>query len=499
MTTQTDVKEWAAGRVKESEITPFLDGGKDFIANQRIGEILAEPPRPDAQRVEEILAKSLELQTLSLEELSVLLQANTPEWSAHFTETANLVKEKVYGKMVVVFAPLYLGSHCVNACVYCGFRATNPTVERIVLNEEDIRREAGVLAGKIGHRRVTVVLGEHPDTDVDYLIRAIKNLYGVKARTRTGRTAAIRRISVTAPPFSMEELRRLKEAEIGAYQVFQETYHRPTYRKLHPPATPKSDYLWRLYAHHRAMAAGITDIGLGALFGLYDWRYEVLGLLAHVRELEGRFGMGPHNISVPRIEPALNTPFADKPPAPVSDADFKRIVTLLRLAVPYTGIVVTARENAALRNEALLWGVTQMDASTQCSVGGYSETLKPGEGGKRRQFELSDDRSLPQFIGDLLKAGRIPSFCTAGFRCGRTGQCFTERRQLGLEAPFCIFNSVLTFKEWLDDFGPEDLKPAAEEAIQRGVNYIQGQMPQFYPVFMAAYDRLKKGESDLYF
>lgn len=498
METQTAVKDWAAQRVKGEEVAPFLQDGRDFIASQRILEIMADPPEPDPKRIEEILAKSLEHQTLDPEELAVLLQADTPEWNAHFAETAGHIKREVYGNRIVVFAPLYLGSKCVNACVYCGFRETNPAVERTVLSQDQVREEGRVLAGTLGHRRVTVVAGEHPETDVDYLIESIRTLYGVEVKTRTGRKAVIRRVSVTAAPMSGEELGRLKEAEIGAYQVFQETYHRPTYKKLHPLATPKSDYHWRLYAQHRALAAGLSDVGLGALFGLYDWRFELMGLLAHVRDLEARFGAGPHNISVPRIEPALNTPFSDNPPARVSDGDFKRLVTLLRLAVPYAGIIVTARESAGIRDQALDWGVTQMDASTQCGVGAYAQSAD-GKGAKPQQFRLSDDRTLPQFIADLLKTGRMPSFCTAGFRCGRTGQCFTERRQLGLEKPYCLFNSILTFKEWLDDFGPAELKPAAEEALRRANAFLEEKMPQFYPVFKASYDRLGRGESDLYF
>ncbi len=496
---ETKTQSWASQRINESEVTPFLDEGRDFTSTQRVLENLIEPPEPDPHRIEEILAKSLDLKTLEMEELAVLLAAEPSKWNARFTETASQIKRKVYGNRVVVFAPLYLGSKCVNACVYCGFRNDNSAVERVVLSQEEVRKEGEALAGTLGHRRVTVVTGEHPETDVDYLIRSIQTLYGVEIKTRTGRKSVIRRVSVTAPPMTQEELRRLNEAEIGAYQVFQETYHRPTYKKVHPPTTPKSNFLWRLYAQHRAMAAGVSDVGLGALFGLYDWRYEVLGLLAHVRDLEARFGMGPHNISVPRLEPAVNTPFADNPPAQVSDADFQRIVTILRLAVPYVGIVVTARETPAIRTQALEWGATQMDASAQCAVGGYAKQPAPGEGEKRRQFSLSDGRSLPQFIGDLLATGRLPSFCTAGFRCGRTGQCLTERRQLELEGPFCLVNSVLTFKEWLDDFGPEEMKPASEKAIHREMGLIRKHMPQFYPVFKDAYDRLNQGESDLYF
>lgn len=493
-----NVQEWAANRVKENEIKPFLDGDRDFIAAEGIYERLNRAAEPEARQVEDILAKSLELQTLEMDELALLIRADTPDLNARMAETADRVKSRVYGNRIVVFAPLYLANQCVNACVYCGFRNTNQAIERVVLNQEEIRREGEVLAGT-GHRRVTVVLGEHPDTDLDYLIQSLQTLYGVKIRTKTGRTANIRRISVTVPPFNMEELARLKDAEIGAYQVFQETYHRPTYDRLHPRSTPKHDYRWRLYAHHRALASGLQDVGLGALFGLYDWRFEVMGLLAHVRELERRFKTGPHNISVPRLEPALNTPFSDHSRYKLSDAAFKRVLTLLRLAVPYSGLLVTARESAALRNEALELGATQMDASSRCGVGAYANPPQPGEGDKRQQFRLADDRSLPQFIAALLEKGRLPSFCTAGFRCGRTGQCFTERRQFGLEGPFCGLNAVLTFREWVDDFAPAELRAPAAGAIGQEIQRIQDHMPQFYPVFKSVYDRLQNGEGDLYF
>jgi len=298
---------------------------------------------------------------------------------------------------------------------------------------------------------------------------------------------------------SIEELALLNEVGIGTFQVFQETYHRPTYEKLHPAGTIKGHYLWRLYAMHRAMEAGIDDVGIGPLFGLYDWRFEIMGLLYHAIELEAKFGIGPHTISFPRIEPAHNTPFADNPQHAVTDDVFKKIITVIRLAVPYTGMIVTAREDAQLRREVLPLGCTQTDASSKIGIGGYSEMVDSDQQGDRQQFILGDTRSLDTVVRELAEAGCITSFCTAGYRCGRTGQKIMGLLRSGKEGQFCKLNAVITFREWLDDFGSPETITAGEKVIAQEIAQVKKKMPEIFDQLMRFYEKTQAGDRDLYF
>ncbi len=468
-----------------------------FIPHDEIEEILSRPIQEDWARLEEILSKSLAIETLSPEETAYLLKIKSPDMWDRIFETALKVKKKVYDNRIVTFAPLYLANLCINNCLYCGFRRDNNLMQRRKLSIEEVISETEVLCGEIGHKRLIVVYGEHPDTWIDYICDTIKTIYSVKVPTKRG-YGSIRRVNVNASPMSVEELKRLKEVGIGTYQVFQETYHLPTYEYVHPKGTRKHDYLWRLYVMHRAMEAGIDDVGIGVLFGLYDWRFEVLSLVYHSHELEREFGIGPHTISFPRLEPALNTPYVQQSKYKVNDEDFKKIVAVLRLAVPYTGLIITAREPAKIRDEMVNIGITQTDASTRIGIGAYSDRLTEQEL-KRQQFQLGDTRSLDELIRDLAKMGYITSFCTAGYRCGRTGKKIMSLLKTGQEGKFCKLNAILTFREWLDDFASEETRAMGERLIEKEMEEVKATMPHIFHELLEYYEKTCQGARDLYF
>jgi 2-iminoacetate synthase len=489
---------WVKDRIKPEQVEKYLDRGRQFLDEAALEQALARNVNPDPQRVREILAKSLAIETLTPDETACLLHVEDPALLAEMRQAAAAVKTKVYDNRIVTFAPLYLSNLCVNDCLYCGFRCSNAGESRRILSLDEVRREVEILAGRIGHKRLIVVYGEHPRSGIDYIASTLRAIQDVKVKTRRG-WAQIRRCNVNAAPMSIEELRVLHDAGIGTFQVFQETYHRPTYENLHPRPTIKGSYLWRLYCMHRAMEAGIDDVGIGVLFGLYDGKFEVMGLLAHALELEKRFGVGPHTISFPRLEPAHDTPFTQDPRYRVDDETFKRLVTVIRLAVPYTGMILTARENARLRRQILPLGCTQTDASTRIGIGGYADLLDEAQHGERQQFLLGDTRSLDEVIRELAEAGSITSFCTAGYRCGRTGQKIMGLLRSGREGQFCKLNAVLTFREWLDDFASPATVTAGEKVIAREIAQIQERMPEVYEVFLNCYEKTRRGERDLYF
>lgn len=485
-----------SSRIKPREIEKYLTGGKDFIDDGLIEKTIRRA-KPDTKRVGEILEKSLAIETLTLEETATLLAVEDKKLLDLMSQTAFKVKKKVYDNRIVTFAPLYLGNYCINDCLYCGFRKSNPKAFRRVLNLDQIKSEAKVLAGRIGHKRLIVVYGEHPNNDIDYMAQSIKTIYSVKEKTKNG-FGQIRRVNVNAPPLSIKELKKLNQVGIGTYQVFQETYHHQTYQKMHPKDTIKGNYDWRLYAMHRAFEAGIDDVGIGALFGLYDWKFEAMGLVAHAHELENKFGIGPHTISFPRLEPADNAPYTVKSKYKLSDSDFKKLITVIRLAVPYTGLIITARETAKIRRESLELGVTQTDASTKIGIGGYSQAIQT-QRSNQQQFLLGDTRSLDEVIREFAKRGFITSFCTAGYRCGRTGKCIMDLLRSGEEGKFCKLNAVLTFREWLDDFASNKTKEAGQKIIDQEIEEIREKNPKIYDNFINFYDKIKEGERDLYF
>ncbi len=488
---------WVGQRIKRDQVEKYMKNGQDFINDALIhAQLAAAPQEPEVQQVRDILNKSMAIQDLSPEEVAVLINVKDKKMLEEMRAAALAIKLKIYDNRIVTFAPFYLGNYCVNRCAYCGFNNDNEDAKRRVLDQEQIKREVEVLAGKIGHKRLIVVYGEHPRNDVDYIIESLKSIYSVRVKTRNGH-GSIRRVNVNAPAFSIEDLKRINEAGIGTYQVFQETYHKETYARMHPANTIKGDYQWRLYCMHRALEAGIDDVGIGVLFGLYDWRFELMSLIYHTQELEQTLGIGAHTISFPRLVPSLNSVIGPDWPHLVSDEDFKKIMIIIRLAVPYTGMIITAREKASIRDEALLMGVTQMDASSRIAIGGYSDAVTAQEKDKQ-QFILGDTRSLDELIRDFAQKGVITSFCTAGYRCGRTGKCIMDLLRSGAEGKFCKLNAILTFQEWLDDFGSEETRRVGLPLIEKEIEQVKAKNPKALEIFMDYHNRIKKGERDLY-
>ncbi len=484
--------------IRPDEVIPFLgEDGRDFIDDEALERLLRESRAPEAAQVRDLLQKSLAIESLTPAEAAVLLNVTDEALWEEMYATAAQVKKKVYDNRVVTFAPLYCSDLCVNNCLYCGFRAGNGGIQRRCLTMAEVARETEVLAGRIGHKRLIIVFGEHPRSDAHYIAETMRTIYQVKVPGRRG-PAQIRRINVNAAPMAIEDLKLLRDVGLGTFQVFQETYHHDTYARLHPANTVKSDYQWRVTCMHRAMAAGVDDVGIGALFGLYDWRFEVLGLVAHANELERSFGIGPHTISFPRLQDALDTPYVQETRFRVSDADFKKLVCVLRLAVPYTGMIITARERPEVIRECLPM-VTQRDASSRIGIGAYQDAYDDQEA-ERQQFLLGDTRSLDEVIRELAELGYITSFCTAGYRCGRTGNHIMELLRSGKEGRFCKLNAVLTFREWLDDFASPETAAAGERIIRQEIEEIRAHFPErMFRQMIAYYERIGTGERDLCF
>ena len=434
-----------------------------FIDEAAIQQTLDNNLEPTREAILDIIAKARANATvgdmLAPSEVAALTSVADPElWEAIF-ETANWIKQTVYGNRIVLFAPLYVSSPCVNNCFYCGFRDGNPSVTRRTLGIEELDAELRSLVN-VGHKRLIMVYGENPENDFQYIRDTIEAAY----RFKDG-PGEIRRANVNAPPQFVEEYREVRDVGIGTYQIFQETYHQPTYERIHPKGSLKGEFDWRVFGQHRAQEAGIDDVALGVLLGLYDWRFELLGLLHHAMALEKEFGVGPHTISYPRLEPAAGTPFATNSPWQVSDADFKKIVAIIRLMCPYTGSILTAREKPELRREVIKsGGVSQVDAGSRIAVGGYAQ-MNLEHQPDRQQFLLADTRSLDEFIQDLCHEGYLPSFCTAGYREGRTGANFMPLAKHATVKNFCIANGILTFQEYLDDYGSEATRKIGQEQI----------------------------------
>lgn len=488
----------AATLIREDENSPWLVGGRDFIDDDEIEKKLRENISPDPARVRDIFQKSLAIETLQPEETAALLNVSDRELLEEMFHTAGLVKHKVYDSRIVTFAPLYCSNLCVNNCLYCSFRTENRMQKRRRLSVDEVRREVEFLAGEVGHKRLIMVYGEHPTTGVEYIAETIAAAYDVKVKLKHG-VGEIRRVNVNAAPMGRDDLKRLRDVGLGTYQIFQETYSHGAYAAVHPAGTLKSHYQWRLYSLHRALDAGLDDVAIGALFGLYNWRFEVMGLLQHARDLERHFGgIGPHTVSFPRLEPAANTPFVGQSKHHVTDEDFLKLVAVLRLSIPYAGMIVTARESAEMRRRVLPLGCTQTDASTRIGVGSYSDRYNEQEA-DRQQFLLGDTRSLDELILEFSRAGYITSFCTAGYRCGRRGDEVMKLLKCGREAQFCKLNAVLTFREWLDDFASPEAKKEGEIIISKELGEIEHTMPGVFPKLMACYERTLQGERDIYF
>ena len=436
-----------------------------IINDETIENWLSSTARaPHAGDVTDILSKAKELKGLDAQDIATLTAVEDSRLLAELFETAKYIKETIYGQRMVIFAPLYISNLCGNECLYCAFRAKNKAVKRRVLTQDEIASEVQILENQ-GHKRVLLVAGEsYPKQGFQYILDAVDTIYA----TQSG-NGEIRRVNVNIAPLTTEEFRQLKNANIGTYQLFQETYHRQTYAKVHL-AGKKSDYDWRITAIDRAMEAGIDDVGIGVLFGLCDWRFELLALMQHIRHLEEKFGVGPHTISVPRLEPASGSDMAAHPPQPVSDTDFRKIVAILRLAVPYTGIIMSTRETPKMRRETFALGVSQISAGSRTNPGGYAEGQDIED---EAQFSLGDHRPLDEVICDVTNLGYIPSFCTGCYRLGRTGADFMDLAKPGLIKEHCDPNALSTFLEYLLDYGSEKTKAAGETLIARTLDNME--------------------------
>jgi 2-iminoacetate synthase len=459
---------------------------QQIIDEQAIWGALARTSKADAGRVREALAKARELKGLEHDDVAALVTVSDPELLGELFDTARRVKETIYGRRLVLFAPLYISNLCKNECLYCAFRVRNTEVRRRALNQAEIAEEVKILVEQ-GHKRVLLVAGEsYPHEGFQYVIDSIATIYA----TRSG-NGEVRRVNANIAPLTLDEFRQLKDAQIGTYQLFQETYHKETYARMHV-AGQKTDYNWRVTAMDRAMQAGIDDVGIGVLFGLADWRFEVLALLQHIRRLEATHGIGPHTISVPRMEPATGSDIATHPPHAVSDVDFRKIVAILRLAVPYTGIILSTRETANLRREALALGVSQISAGSRTNPGGYAEDEDEEMGS---QFCLGDHRDLDEVIRDITSLGYIPSFCTGCYRLGRTGADFMELAKPGAIRDHCDPNAISTFAEYLEDYASPETKEAGNRAIEEFIATMdEGPGARS----RAMLDKVRAGERDVY-
>lgn len=465
----------------------FSSMAKDFIDDNYLGGLIAKTS-PDKNAVRDIISKSLGKQALSVEETALLLAADR-ELTEEIFDAARELKKKVYGNRIVLFAPLYIGNKCINDCTYCAFRSSNKESLRRTLSPDEIAAQVTALEN-VGHKRLILVFGEHKDYDANYIAQCVKQVYSIKVGH-----GEIRRVNINAAPLDIEGFKIVKQAGIGTYQIFMETYNHTAYAVNHPSATRKGDYLYRLDGLSRAFEAGCDDVGIGALFGLYDWRFEVLGLVSHSLFLQKSYGVGPHTISFPRIQPAAGVNIDKK--WIVSDYEFKKLVAILRLAVPYTGMILTARESPALRREVMNFGVSQIDAGSRIEIGGYTEQ-SDAQVMEREQFVLGDIRSLDAVMKELIEDGFVPSFCTSCYRLGRTGEHFMEFAIPGFIKRFCQPNALTTLKEYLVDYASKETKASGEKLIKAELEKITDEK-----IKSQTSDRLEKIETtnqrDLYF
>lgn len=444
---------------------PKSEKADEFINHEEILDTLeyARQHKSDRELIEKIIDKAAELKGITHREASVLLACDIEELNEKMFSLARSIKQKIYGKRIVFFAPLYLSNYCVNSCVYCPYHVKNKHICRKKLSQEDVKNEVIALQD-MGHKRLAIEAGEDPvNNPLEYILESIKTIYSIKHKN-----GAIRRVNVNIAATTVDEYRQLKEAGIGTYILFQETYHKENYEKLHP-AGPKHDYNWHTEAMDRAQIGGIDDVGLGVLFGLDTYPYELCGILMHAEHLEARFGVGPHTISVPRICPADDIDPGEFTNA-VPDEKWLKIVAIIRLAVPYTGMIVSTRESEKNRKAALEVGISQISGASSTSVGGYVTPEKPEE--NTAQFDRSDTRTLDEVLNWLLEMGYIPSFCTACYREGRTGDRFMPLAKSGAIQNCCQPNALMTLKEYLMDYASEETKKNGEKVIEEELKNI---------------------------
>ena len=469
-------------RIPDEPMKPFIDPDEiwEYINN-------TEPTRESVQAV---IQKSLNKERLNLKDTATLVNAKDPDLIEEIKEGARKLKELVYGNRIVLFAPLYIGNKCTNDCQYCGFRVSNKEAVRKTLDDSEIKKEVAALEDN-GQKRLILVYGEHPDYDADYIAHTVKTVYEVKQGN-----GEIRRVNINAAPLDIDGFRKVHEAGIGTYQVFQETYHPEAYKEYHLGGK-KRDYNFRLTSLDRAMEAGIDDVGIGALFGLYDWRFEALAMVRHTNHFEACYDVGPHTLSFPRIQDAASIGLSDK--YTVDDDTFTHLIAALRLAVPYTGLILTARENPRVRKEVMRFGVSQIDGGTKLELGSYQNSINEDQDLNKEQFMINDSRSLNQIIDELLDDGFLPSFCTACYRLGRTGEHFMEFSVPGFIKRYCTPNAILTLSEYLMDYAPEDTREKGWKVIENNLKELEENNFKNVPEIRERIDRIKEGERDLYF
>ncbi|NCD06840.1 MAG: [FeFe] hydrogenase H-cluster radical SAM maturase HydG [Spirochaetia bacterium] len=462
----------------------------DFINDELIWSILNNHKTPTKEEVRQVLKKAETCTRLTPDEMAILVQNQDQETLNEMYSLAHTLKEEVYGDRIVFFAPLYISDECANNCLYCGFRSTNKSIKRKTLSMDEISEEVKIMIEE-GQKRTVLVYGESPKTQVDFMVKTVEQVY--KTKTEHGE---IRRANINCAPLRVEELKKLKEIGIGTYQVFQETYHHETYKKVHPQGTIKGHYRWRLYSMDRAQEAGVDDNGLGVLFGLYDWRFEVLALLFHTIHLEEKFnGVGPHTISFPRITPAIDTPYSSNPEYAVSDEEFKKLIAVLRLSIPYTGLICTAREPDEVRREVIPLGVSQIDAGTRIGVGAYSQAKNANSIPTKEQFTIGDSRTLDDVVKEICEMKAIPSFCTACYRAGRTGEEFMKVAKTKFVYNYCIPNAVFTLKEYALDYASESSLHIINKTINEHIDSLKDKPS--YPKVLELLKRIEDGERDV--
>ncbi|MDQ0361650.1 [FeFe] hydrogenase H-cluster radical SAM maturase HydG [Breznakia pachnodae] len=439
---------------------------EEFINDGEILDTLAyaKANKSNKELIDSILEKAKDCKGLSHREAAVLLECDLPEENKRIEELAREIKQKFYGNRIVMFAPLYLSNYCVNGCVYCPYHYKNKTIARKKLTQEEIKQEVIALQD-MGHKRLALETGEDPiNSPIEYVLESIETIYSIKHKN-----GAIRRVNVNIAATTVENYKRLHDAGIGTYILFQETYHKKNYEELHPTG-PKHNYAYHTEAMDRAMQGGIDDVGIGVLFGLNMYRYDFVGLLMHAEHLEERFGVGPHTISVPRIRAADDIDPEDFEDA-ISDDVFAKITAIIRIAVPYTGMIISTRESQKSRERVLDLGVSQLSGGSSTSVGGYVEPEEENSA----QFDVSDTRTLDEVVNWLLSLGFIPSFCTACYREGRTGDRFMSLVKSGQIANICQPNALMTLKEYLEDYASEETRALGEEVIRKEIPHIKNE------------------------
>ncbi len=466
--------------IGDESMKTYIDSGEiwDYINNAV----------PTKESVKKIIEKSLNKNRLNLQEVATLVNTTDPELVEEIKAGAKKLKENVYGNRIVLFAPLYVGNLCLNDCKYCGFKSSNKNAVRKTLSKNELIENVKALE-EHGQKRLILVYGEHKKYSPEYIAETVRTVYDVK----TG-NGEIRRININAAPLDIEGYKIVKEAGIGTYQVFQETYHPEAYKIYHQKGI-KADYSYRLTALDRAQEAGIDDVGIGVLFGLYDWRFEILSLVRHTNHLESCYNVGPHTISFPRLQDASEYDIDEK--HKVSDEDFTKLVAILRLAVPYTGLILTARESESIRKEVLQYGCSQIDAGTKLEIGAYAENPEIDQNLNKEQFLINDSRTLNEIIDELVDDGYLPSFCTACYRLGRTGEHFMEFSVPGFIKRYCTPNAILTLSEYLIDYAKPETANKGWKIIDENINKIDDK--KIKTEILKRIEMIKMGKRDLYF